>query len=123
MKIPVATYGLCKGLARGDKFKIRKEANNISGRFKDGEEVEIVDFVGTNKSRVPGCMYVGARLLKFKGHEDPQYHPLWIINCNKCPFYNPGMIPRGDGGGGNSSRHYLFQQDLQQMEMDTFERK
>lgn len=89
--MPVATYGLCEGLARGDKFKIRKETDAIPGRFKDGEEVEIVDFVGTDKSRVPCCMNISARLLKFKDYEGPQWHPLWIINCNKCPFYNPDM--------------------------------
>lgn len=97
MKMPVATYGLCEGIARGDKFKIRKEADAIPGRFEDGEEIEIVDFVDADKSRatrrfpVPGCMNVGARLLKFKDHEGSQWHPLWIIDCNKCPFYDPNM--------------------------------
>lgn len=82
------TFGLCRDLRCGNKYKIRKKADAISGRFKDGEEVEITDFV---EGHLPCCKNVRARLLKFKGHSDKgaQWHPLWIINCPACLFYDP----------------------------------
>lgn len=105
--IPVATYGLCASLQRGDKFQIRKEADTIPGRFKDGEEVEIADFGDISKGRVPCCKNIRARLLKFKGHEGPQWHPIWIVDCTECPFYSPdiekplrshkGYLTKGNG--------------------------
>ena len=88
MKTPVATYGLCEGVQRGDKYKIRMEANPSPKRFEDDEEVEIIDFVDPDKGRPPCCRNNKARLLKFKGYKDPQWHPLWIIDCSKCPFYD-----------------------------------
>lgn len=85
---PEETYGLCADLKRGSKYKIRKELD-ITHRFEDGEEVEIVAFTDINAGRPPSCKNIRARLLKFKGHKDPIWHPLWIINCPECPFYDP----------------------------------
>ena len=87
MKTPVATYGLCEGVARGDKFKIREGFNAEYRFFEESLEVEIYDFC--DKSRPPQCRNDKAKLLKFKGNEEGQWHPMWIINCKKCPFYDP----------------------------------
>ncbi len=81
----------CRRLLVGAKFKIRKEADAIPNLFEDGEEVEIASFVDVSKGRLPCCKNIKARLLKFKGHEDSHWHPLWIINCDKCPFYDPNI--------------------------------
>lgn len=87
VKTPVATYGLCEGIERGSKFKVRKEDYPEHEFFEEREEVEITDF--WDESRLPQCRNEKARLLKFKGSEKGQWHPSWIINCRKCPFYDP----------------------------------
>lgn len=82
----VNTDGLCEGLQRGDKYKIRTEMDEATHFFEEGAEVVIMDFV---KGSPPAqCKNSEARLLVFVGHEPSQWHPLWIINCHECPFYD-----------------------------------
>lgn len=98
MKTPVATYGLCEGVERGSTFKIRKEFDTGPKFLEEKEAVEIADFC--DKSRPPQCRNEKARLLKFKGDEDGQWHPMWIINCKRCPFYDPTWSWPGNEPGG-----------------------
>ncbi len=84
METPVAT---CECIERGDKYKIRKNAQLQHGVLEEKEEVEIIDFY--DKSRPPQCRNEKARLLKFKCKEGAQWHPAWIINCRECQFYDP----------------------------------
>jgi len=87
--IPVNTNGLCEALQRGDKFQIRKEVDDASHFFENGAEVEIVDF---SEDQPPQCKNSKARLLEFKDKGMSQWHPMWIINCSECPFYDTHWV-------------------------------
>jgi len=98
---PVNTYGLCEGIQRGDKFKVR----GVGTILEKGTMVEIADLCKDNPP--PQCKNLKAKLLQFKDHGSSPWHPLWVINCHECPFYDPTLSDRDISSQGKNTNYTI----------------
>jgi len=76
---------LCSELKVGGKYEVRAGVCKILAKVST---VEISGF-GPMTHGVANCTCRVTQLVRFKGFDPKQFHPGWVIDCERCPCYDP----------------------------------